>query len=60
MKCCTNISLFLQKMQFTDDPDQLKEWMPLMMEGRTITEPLAATKIDDGTDVNFGANPPFV
>lgn len=46
---------FFQEMQFTDDPDQLKEWMPLMMEGRTITEPLAATKMDDGTDVNFGA-----
>ena len=25
------------------------------MEGRTSNEPMAATKIDSGTDVNFGA-----
>ncbi|QQE78180.1 malate:quinone oxidoreductase [Alicyclobacillus sp. SO9] len=44
-----------QGMEFTDDPQQLKEWIPLMMEGRTSDEPIAATKIDSGTDVNFGA-----
>jgi len=42
-------------MQFTDDVKQLKEWMPLIMEGRTSNEPIAATKINSGTDVNFGA-----
>ncbi|CEG29382.1 malate:quinone oxidoreductase [Bacillus sp. B-jedd] len=41
-------------MEFSDDPEKLKDWMPLMMEGRTSTEPIAATKIDSGTDVNFG------
>ncbi|GEN30959.1 malate dehydrogenase (quinone) [Cerasibacillus quisquiliarum] len=44
-----------QGMQFSDDPETLKEWVPLMMENRTINEPIAATKIDTGTDVNFGA-----
>ncbi|GEN84572.1 putative malate:quinone oxidoreductase [Sporosarcina luteola] len=44
-----------QGMEFSDDPEQLKEWLPLMMEGRTVKEPIAATKIDTGTDVNFGA-----
>lgn len=44
-----------QGMEFSDDPDKLKEWMPLIMEGRTSNEPIAATKIDSGTDVNFGA-----
>lgn len=44
-----------QGMEFSDDPDQLKEWIPLIMEGRTSEEPIAATKIDSGTDVNFGA-----
>jgi malate dehydrogenase (quinone) len=29
--------------------------MPLMFEGRNETEPIAATKIDIGTDVDFGA-----
>ncbi|MCX7571845.1 malate:quinone oxidoreductase [Tumebacillus sp. DT12] len=44
-----------QGMEFSDDPEKLKEWIPLIMEGRTSDEPIAATKIDSGTDVNFGA-----
>jgi malate dehydrogenase (quinone) len=50
----SNIPLF-QGMEFSDDPEKLKEWIPLIMEGRTSNEPIAATKIDSGTDVNFGA-----
>lgn len=42
-------------MEFSDDPEQLKEWIPLIAEKRTDGEPIAATKIDSGTDVNFGA-----
>lgn len=42
-------------MEFSDEPEQLKEWMPLIMKDRTSDEPIAATKIDSGTDVNFGA-----
>ncbi|PMC35460.1 malate:quinone oxidoreductase [Bacillus sp. UMB0899] len=42
-------------MEFSDDPKKLKEWIPLIMQDRSTTEPLAATKIDSGTDVNFGA-----
>ncbi|MDO6656490.1 malate dehydrogenase (quinone) [Anaerobacillus sp. 1_MG-2023] len=42
-------------MEFSDDPEKLKEWIPLIMDGRTSDEPIAATKIDSGTDVNFGA-----
>ncbi|UOY91341.1 malate:quinone oxidoreductase [Ectobacillus sp. JY-23] len=44
-----------QGMEFSTDPEKLKKWMPLIMEGRTSQEPMAATKIDSGTDVNFGA-----
>lgn len=44
-----------QGMEFSDDPDKLMEWIPLIMNGRTSDEPIAATKIDSGTDVNFGA-----
>ncbi|MCR8658714.1 malate:quinone oxidoreductase [Paenibacillus endoradicis] len=44
-----------QGMEFSDDPEKLMEWIPLIMEGRTSNEPIAATKIDSGTDVNFGA-----
>lgn len=42
-------------MEFSDDPEQLKEWIPLIMEERNAQEAIAATKIDAGTDVNFGA-----
>ncbi len=41
-------------MEFSDDPEQLKQWIPLIMQQRSMEEPIAATKIDTGTDVNFG------
>lgn len=44
-----------QGMEFSDDADKLEEWIPLIMDGRSSSEPIAATKIDSGTDVNFGA-----
>ncbi|WP_325167475.1 malate:quinone oxidoreductase [Lederbergia citri] len=50
----SNNPLF-QGMEFSDDPEKLKDWIPLIMEGRSTNEPIAATKIDSGTDVNFGA-----
>ncbi|MEO3945846.1 malate dehydrogenase (quinone) [Gorillibacterium sp. CAU 1737] len=42
-------------MEYTDDPDQLMEWIPLMMRDRRTDKPLAATRMGSGTDVNFGA-----
>ncbi|WP_114571947.1 malate:quinone oxidoreductase [Exiguobacterium flavidum] len=42
-------------MEISDDPAKLKEWIPLIMDGRETDTPIAATKIDSGTDVNFGA-----
>ena len=42
-------------MEFSDDPEKLKEWIPLIMKDRNVDEAIAATKIDTGTDVNFGA-----
>lgn len=50
----TNCHLFAG-MQYTGDPAQLKQWIPLVMEGRDPAEPVAATRMDIGTDVNFGA-----
>lgn len=41
-------------MEFTTDHDQLREWIPLVMHKRKDNEILAATKMDMGTDVNFG------
>ncbi|MFT3979300.1 MAG: malate:quinone oxidoreductase [Ferruginibacter sp.] len=42
-------------MQFSADTMQLQQWMPLVMNGRKTKDPVAATKMDKGTDVNFGA-----
>ncbi|QJW89789.1 malate:quinone oxidoreductase [Spirosoma taeanense] len=42
-------------MHYSEDPAQLAEWMPLVMDGRDPAQPVAATRMDIGTDVNFGA-----
>ena len=42
-------------MEYSDDPAQIAEWAPLTMAGRTSTEPVAATRYVEATDVNFGA-----
>jgi len=41
-------------MEYTEDVELLKKWVPLMMQGRQANEPIAATKMEIGTDVNFG------
>ena len=48
-------SPLFQGMEFSEDPAKLKEWIPLIMENRPANDRIAATKIDSGTDVNFGA-----
>jgi malate dehydrogenase (quinone) len=42
------------RMTYSEDFEQLKEWMPLIMEDREPGQSMAATRIDIGTDVNFG------
>ncbi len=42
-------------MTFSDDPAKLREWIPLMMDHREGNQPVAATRSEDGTDLNFGA-----
>lgn len=42
-------------MHYTEDLATISEWAPLMMEGRTGDEPIAATRHPAGTDVDFGA-----
>jgi malate dehydrogenase (quinone) len=41
-------------MQYSQDPEQIKQWVPLMMEGRDPQQKVAATWSPLGTDVNFG------
>ncbi|WP_316788691.1 malate:quinone oxidoreductase [Pedobacter frigoris] len=42
-------------MNYSEDPKQLAEWMPLVMENRNPDEKVAATRMTLGTDVNFGS-----
>lgn len=49
----TQCDLF-SDMQYTEDAEQVKNWAPLIMDGRKNNEKVAATKMDLGTDVNFG------
>jgi malate dehydrogenase (quinone) len=42
-------------MEYTEDARQIASWCPLVMEGRSEREPVAATRMGTGTDVNFGA-----
>jgi len=48
-------SHLFEGMEFSDKPEKLAEWMPLVMEGRNPSEPVAATFFAEGTDVNYGA-----
>lgn len=50
----TNHNLFCD-MQYSSDQNQLNAWMPLIMEGRQASAPMAATRMEIGTDINFGA-----
>jgi len=42
-------------MQYSEKWPQLEQWMPLVMEGRDPGIEVAATRMENGTDVNFGA-----
>lgn len=44
---------FFSEMEYSEDPKIIREWVPLLMAGRE-NMPVAATKMDAGTDVNFG------
>ncbi|MDG3010133.1 malate dehydrogenase (quinone) [Rhodococcus sp. D2-41] len=42
-------------MQYSEDPETIRSWAPLVMQGRNTAEPVAATRHLAGTDVDFGA-----
>ena len=44
---------FFSSMQYSEDPEQIRKWAPLLIEGRE-DQPVAATFMEAGTDVNFG------
>ena len=46
---------FFEHMQYSEDFDEIKSWIPYLMEERPRDQKMAATVIETGTDVNFGA-----
>ena len=42
-------------MEFSDDAGTIHSWAPLLVRGRATSQPIAATRIDAGTDVDFGS-----
>ena len=42
-------------MQWSTDAGQIGDWMPLVMEGRRPDQQIAATRIERGLDLDFGA-----
>jgi malate dehydrogenase (quinone) len=42
-------------MDYTEDKKTLREWVPLVMEGRPDADIVAATRMITGADVNYGA-----
>ncbi|WP_407427063.1 malate:quinone oxidoreductase [Arcticibacter sp.] len=44
-----------QGMEYSEDTAKLREWIPLVMEGRPENQKVAATRMSIGTDVNFGS-----
>ncbi|PKH23761.1 malate:quinone oxidoreductase [Enterobacterales bacterium CwR94] len=47
-------STLFRGMEYSQDPEQIKKWVPLVMEGRDPNQKVAATHINIGTDVNYG------
>lgn len=41
--------------EYSEDPMVIGQWAPLLIENRLVGEPLAATRIESGTDVDYGA-----
>ncbi|MBF7025208.1 L-lactate dehydrogenase (quinone) [Staphylococcus kloosii] len=49
-----NFPMF-DNIEFTEDIEVMRKWIPLMMKGHSSDDIMAASKINEGTDVNFGA-----
>jgi len=41
-------------MEYSEDAATIRKWSPLLIPGRAKSQPIAATRIDSGTDVDFG------
>jgi len=48
-------SPFFSDMKWSEDLAEIEQWAPITMRGRKADQQLAATRMEIGTDVNFGA-----
>ncbi len=44
-----------REMEYTESPDELEQWMPLVVQHRDPMQRVAATRIKHGADVDFGS-----
>lgn len=42
-------------MKYSDNPEEIKQWAPLVMQGRDPQQKVAATRMEVGSDVDYGA-----
>ncbi len=42
-------------MEYSEDPEVLRQWMPLVMQNRSPDEKVAGTRVRYGSDVDFGS-----
>lgn len=42
-------------MEYSEDAAVIRTWAPMLIPGRLKSQPIAATRIDAGTDVDFGS-----
>ena len=50
-----NANPLFKEMIYSEVHDDIAAWAPIVMRGRTKKQPVAATRMEMGTDVNFGA-----
>lgn len=41
--------------KFSEDPAEVKQWAPLVMNGNDAAQKVAATRMDGSSDVNYGS-----
>jgi malate dehydrogenase (quinone) len=42
-------------LEYSEDPIEIAQWAPLTIDGRLKSEPVAATRVVQGTDIDFGS-----
>lgn len=48
-------SPMFEGLKYTENPTEIKQWAPLVMQGRDTNQKVAATRMDVGSDVNYGS-----